>query len=84
MRLKIEAFLGEGDKARRLEALLRELESELADRVELFVYHERNNLFESYGLRATPAVVIEGMVKIQGVCPSKETLLRGLTEVGLE
>ena len=40
--------------------------------------------FDEYHLTATPAVVIEEMIKIIGFCPSKETLVRALRESGLE
>jgi hypothetical protein len=39
--------------------------------------------FEEYGLWCTPAVVINEMIRIEGVCPSKETLEAALQEAGL-
>jgi thioredoxin-related protein len=84
MGIKLEAFLGRDEKGERLKRLLMEVKEELEETVELSMYEEENELFHSYGLRATPAIVIEGLVKIQGICPSKETVLRGLKEVGLE
>jgi hypothetical protein len=40
--------------------------------------------FNEYGLWCTPAVVIEEMIRIEGVCPSKETLDTALNEAGLQ
>lgn len=40
--------------------------------------------FEEYGLWCTPAVVIDGMIRIEGVCPSRETLDSALKEAGLQ
>ncbi len=40
--------------------------------------------FNEYGLWCTPAVVIEEMIRIEGVCPSRETLDSALKEVGLQ
>lgn len=40
--------------------------------------------FNELGLGCTPAIVIDEMIRIEGVCPSKETLDKALQEVGLE
>lgn len=40
--------------------------------------------FNEYGLWCTPAIVIEEMIRIEGVCPSRETLDTALKEVGLQ
>ena len=40
--------------------------------------------FNEYGLWCTPAIVIEEMIRIEGVCPSKETLDTALKECGLQ
>ena len=39
--------------------------------------------FEEYGLWCTPAVVIDEMIRIEGICPSRATLDRALKESGL-
>ena len=39
--------------------------------------------FEEYGLSCVPAVVIEGKIRIEGVCPSAATLTTALREGGL-
>lgn len=40
--------------------------------------------FNEYGLWCTPAIVIDEMIRIEGVCPSKETLDTALKEAGLQ
>ena len=44
----------------------------------------QHELFEKYNLTAAPAVVIGELVRIMGVCPSKESLISALQEAGLE
>ena len=39
--------------------------------------------FKEYGLWCTPAVVIDELIRIEGVCPSRETLDAALKEAGL-
>ena len=39
--------------------------------------------FKEYGLVCTPAVVINEMIRIEGVCPSRTTLDNALREGGL-
>jgi len=85
-KVKIEAFLSvptcSGGVS--LSKLLREIEEEFGDKVEVITYKGRNELFEKYNLTTAPAMVIGGLVRIMGVCPSKESLLSALREAGLE
>ena len=85
-KIKIEAFLSiptcSGGVS--LSKLLKEIEAEFGDKVEVVVYKGRHELFEKYNLTAAPAVVVGDLVRIMGVCPSKETLISALREAGLE
>jgi hypothetical protein len=85
-KLKIEAFFSTSNNANDacLARLLEEIKSEFGDSVEIATYRGPNELFEAYSLTATPAVVIEEMIKIIGFCPSKETLVNALRESGME
>ncbi len=67
-----------------LSKLLKEIESELGDKVKIIIYRGRHELYQKYNLTAAPAVVIGGLVRIMGVCPSKETLITALLEAGLD
>jgi len=85
-RVKVEAFLSvptcSGGVS--LSKLLREIKQEFGDKVEIVTYEGHNELFEEYNLTTAPAVVVEELVKIMGVCPSKETLISALRDAGLE
>ena len=85
-KLKIEAFFSTDNDLRdiSMSRLLEEIKGEYGDRVEIMVYTGQNELFNEYSLTATPAVVIEEMIKIMGFCPSKETLIAALHEAGME
>ena len=85
-KVKIEAFFSTSNDSKDvgLSKLLREIAQEFGDKVEIATYKGQNELFNEYCLTATPAVVIEEMIKIMGFCPSKETLIHALRESGLE
>jgi hypothetical protein len=38
---------------------------------------------EALGLKIVPALVIEDLIRIEGICPSRETLFKGLCEFGV-
>jgi len=38
---------------------------------------------EAQGLKVVPALVIEGLIRIEGICPSRETFLKALKEFGI-
>lgn len=84
--IKIEAFYSTSNDPNDvgLSKLLEEITQEFGDRVEIATYKGQNELFSEYCLTATPALVIEEMIKIIGFCPSKETLVSALRESGLE
>jgi len=85
-KVKIEVFLSvptcSGGVS--LSKLLREIEGEFGNKVEVVTYKGRHEVFEKYNLASAPALVIGGLVRIMGVCPSKESLISALKEAGLE
>lgn len=85
-KVKIEAFFSTYNDSndRSLSRLLKEIERELGNKVEIISYKGQNKLFEEYGLTAMPAVVIEEVIKIVGFCPSKETLVSAMKESGVK
>lgn len=85
-KVKIEAFLSipTCSGGVNLSRLLKEIQEEFGDRVEVITYKGRHELFEKYNLTTAPALVIGELVRIMGVCPSKESLISALKEVGLE
>ena len=85
-KVKIEAFLSipTCSGGISLSRLLKEIQDEFSDRVEVITHKGRNEVFERYNLTTAPALVIGDLVRIMGVCPSKESLISALKEVGLE
>ena len=85
-KVKIEAFLSVPTCSGgvNLTKLLNEVKQEFGDRVEIATYKGRNELFEKYNLTTAPALVVGGLVRIMGLCPSKESLVSSLKEAGLE
>jgi hypothetical protein len=55
------------------------------DELELVIYEGAGAMekFEEYGLFCVPAVVINGTIRIEGMCPSEATLNNALREGGL-
>ena len=84
-KVKTEAFLSipACSGGISLSKLLEEIESEFSDKVEITTYRGRHELFKEYHLTAAPAVVIGGLVRIMGLCPSKESLIASLREAKL-
>ena len=55
------------------------------DELRLTIYsgEEAMNKFEEYGLFCVPAAVVNGSIRIEGMCPSEATLNNALREGGL-
>jgi hypothetical protein len=53
-------------------------------KVKVVSHKRRSELFDHYGLTAAPALVIGEVIRIIGLCPSKESIRTSLLEVGLE
>ncbi|MBN1189448.1 MAG: thioredoxin family protein [Dehalococcoidales bacterium] len=85
-KIKIEAFLSvpacSGGVS--LMRLLREIEQEYGDKVEITINKGRNDLFEKNNLSSAPALIIGELVRFMGVCPDKESLVAALKESGLD
>ena len=85
-KVKIEAFLSVPTCSGgvNLTKLLNDIQQEFGDKVEIVTYKGRNELFEKYNLPTAPALIVGGLVRIMGLCPSKESLISALKEAGLE
>lgn len=85
-RIKMEAFLSAPpcSNSMSLSRLLKEIQEEFGEQVEIITYQGNNELFHQYHLTALPAVVLGEMIKIMGFCPSKESIISGLKELGME
>ena len=85
-KIKVEVFLSVPTCSGgiTLSKLLKEIETDFKDKVEIYTYKGNNDLFQGYGLTAAPAIVVGELVRIMGTCPSKETLIAALHEAGME
>ena len=66
--------------------LARRVASKYAENeLELIVYQGEEALgkFDEYGLFCVPAAVVNGAIRIEGMCPSEATLNNALREGGL-
>ena len=86
MGLKIEAYFAVPPCANSmaLARLLNEIEEEYGGEVEVVRREGRTGESARYNLTSTPAIVVEELIKMMGFCPSKESLVAALKEVGLE
>ncbi len=85
-KIKVEVFLSvpacSGGVS--LMRLIKEIEQEYGDKIEVTVNRGRNELFEQANLSSAPALIVGELVRFMGVCPDKESLLAALKEAGLE
>jgi hypothetical protein len=84
--VKLEVFYSTSSNSNDvcLSRLIENIKQEFGDKVEIVTYQGQNEIFNEYCLTATPALVIEEMIKFMGFCPSKETAVSALRESGLE
>lgn len=85
MALKVEVFasLPPCSGGRLVLRLVDEIKKEYGDRIDVDVYKGPCEKAKEYGLKVSPAIVIDKDVRIIGVCPSKNTLRNALREAGL-
>jgi len=87
MMVKMEVFSG-GPYCSGCISIL-ELADEVAEKyrgkleVIKFIGEEATSMFDEYKLGCVPAVVINGTIRIEGICPSRATLDNALREAGL-
>jgi len=87
MPVKMEVFSGDPPCSGCVDllALADEYAAKYQDRLQVvkLIGKEAMAQFTKYQLVCTPAVVINGKIKIEGICPSRETLSNALVEGGL-
>ena len=88
MSVRMEVFSGDPPCAgcKEVLALADEYSGKYPGQLEVIKYIGQAAIarFNELGLGCTPAVIIDEMIRIEGVCPSKETLDKALEEVGME
>jgi hypothetical protein len=86
--VRMEVFSGEPPCAacQKVLALADDYAAKYHDELEVIKHIGQSAMtkFNEYGLWCTPAIVIDETIRIEGVCPSKETLDTALKEVGLQ
>jgi hypothetical protein len=84
--VKIEASLSVPSCSREvsLTRLLNEVKEEFDDKVEIVIRKGRDEVFQKQNLTTAPALVISDLVRIRGLCPSKEGIISALKEADLE
>jgi len=85
MLLKVEVFTSKPSCSggRLLLKLIEGIKEEYEDKIEVEVYRGICEKLKEYQIEASPAVVIDGDIRIIGVCPSKQTLKEALREAGV-
>ncbi len=85
MALKVEVFTSEPSCSggRLVLKLIDEIRKEYGDKIEIETYKGPSEKTKEYGLKVSPAIVIDKDIRIIGVCPSKATLIDALREAGL-
>ncbi len=85
MPIRMEVFTSEPSCSggRLLLKLVEKIKKEYGDKIEVEIYCGVCKKLEEYGIKASPAIVIDEDIRIVGVCPSEETLKEALREAGL-
>ena len=83
--ITVEVFASEPpcSGGRLLVKLIERIKSEYEGKAEFIIYRGVNEKTEEYGLKVTPAIIIDKDIRIIGVCPSEETLRNAFFEAGL-
>ncbi len=85
MALKVEVFvsLPPCSGGRLVLRLIDEIKAEYGDKIDVEVYKGPNEKAKEYGLKVSPAIIIDRDVRIIGVCPSKNALRNAIREAGV-
>lgn len=82
---KLETFTAEPPcpGCSKLLELADTIKKEYGDALEVVKHIGPCEEYDRYELTVVPAVVVDGRIKIMGVCPSKKTIKAALWKVGL-
>jgi len=85
MPMRVEVFTSQPSCSggRLVLKLIEEIKKEYGDKIEVEVYKGPSEKAKEYGLKVSPAIVIDRDIRIIGVCPSRATLKDALREAGL-
>ena len=84
--VKIETFLSKPPTPDgvHLSQMLENLQEKFGETLQITIFGKDDDLFKAYNLTSTPAVVIGEMVKIMGFCPSEESIISALKDLGIK
>jgi hypothetical protein len=60
-----------------------EIKRDYGEKIEVEVFKGLTEKAKEYGLKVSPAIIIDKDVRIIGVCPSKQTLKNAIREAGV-
>jgi predicted DsbA family dithiol-disulfide isomerase len=85
MPMKVEVFTSQPpcSGGRVVLKLIEEIKKEYGNKIEVEIHKGPTEKAKEYGLKVSPAIVIDKDIRIIGVCPSKATLIDALREAGL-
>ncbi len=85
MALKIEVFASQPpcSGGRLVLKLIEEIKGEYGDKIDVEVHKGLTEKAKEYGLKVSPAIVIDRDIRIIGVCPTKNTLKNAIREAGV-
>ena len=83
--IKIEAFLSipQTPDDVSLSQILENLRAKFGEKLRITISGKEEGLFKVYNLTTTPAIVIGEMVKIMGFCPSEQSVVSALRDLGV-
>jgi hypothetical protein len=85
--VRLEVFSGDPPcpGCTALVSLASDVASQYEGELEVIIYEGAEGMekFEAYRLFCVPAVVVNGSIRVEGMCPSKATLNNALREGGL-
>jgi hypothetical protein len=85
MALKIEVFTSQPSCSggRMVLKLIEQIKKDYGNKIEVEVFKGLTEKAKEYGLKVSPAIIIDKDVRIIGVCPSKQTLKNAIREAGV-
>ncbi len=83
--MKVEVFtsMPSCSGGRMVLRLVEQIKKEYGDKIDVEVIKGPTDRAKAYGLKVSPAIIIDKDVRIIGVCPSKQTLKNALREAGV-
>jgi hypothetical protein len=83
--VKVEAFMSNPPAPDdiQLTQILERIQTKFGEKMLIIVSGKDDSLFKTYHLTRTPAVVIGEMIKFMGFCPSEESIISAINDLGI-